>query len=61
MCHYRTDYLECNNDKWLRNIIIKKMNGEPQVITKPVVGKFVPLPKGIWSYEEAHARGSWAE
>jgi len=35
-CHYRRDYQQRDDQNWLKNIVVKKENGE-KVTTVPVV------------------------
>jgi len=54
--HFRTDYTEINNDKWLKNIILKKDTSAKDGIkirTESVVNVFLKLPKGVMSYKDA--------
>jgi len=54
--HYRIDYPKTDNDRWLKNIILKKDLSDKQSVLNylvPVVVDFMPLPKGVISYEES--------
>ncbi|MFX0199523.1 MAG: FAD-binding protein [Candidatus Hodarchaeota archaeon] len=52
--HYRLDYPKVNNDSWLKEIIVKQVNGDIPHFTKhPVVVTDLMLPTGILSFEHA--------
>lgn len=48
--HYRKDYPKVDNDKWLKNILLKESHGEMNLTTIPVaVTRFEP-PTGVYPY-----------
>ena len=48
--HFRKDYPNTDNNKWLKNIIAKQVNGKAQLRTEPtVITKWQP-PKGCQPY-----------
>lgn len=50
---YRRDYTHTDNDNWLKNIVMKRKNGEVEIkFEKPVVTK-ISLPSGKLTYQEA--------
>jgi succinate dehydrogenase/fumarate reductase flavoprotein subunit len=51
--HYRSDYPNADYDNWLKEIVIRQENGEPQMRTRPVVATFKTPPKGKLPYMEA--------
>ncbi|MGE4266619.1 MAG: FAD-binding protein [Deferribacterales bacterium] len=44
--HYRAEFSDMDNDKWLKNIYLTEVNGEIKVDVKPVVVTKYPLPSG---------------
>lgn len=48
--HYRKDHTTTDNDNWLKNIIIKQVNGEIESTTEPVVITRLEPPSGSHSY-----------
>jgi succinate dehydrogenase/fumarate reductase flavoprotein subunit len=50
--HYRVDYPKTDNDHWLRNIVIKRVNGELKLTTRPVVVSRVDPPRGVIAFED---------
>jgi len=53
--HYREDSNELNNDKWVKNIVLKNKNGEVVTEIRPIVKTTVEPPKGKMSYDETVA------
>ena len=50
---YRRDYTHTDHDNWLKNIIIKKKDGDCEItFEKPVITK-ITLPRGKLTYQEA--------
>ena len=43
--HFRKDFPEMDNKKWLKNIIVKNVNGEMELTTRPVVVTRFELPE----------------
>jgi len=50
--HYRKDYPNTDNENWLKNTVIKQVEGEPIIDTKPVIITKITPPKGISHYLE---------
>lgn len=50
--HYRTDYLEVDNNNWLKEIIVKKANGNMKLHAEAVTVTTMKLPKGKMLWEE---------
>lgn len=50
--HYRTDYLEIDNDYWLKKIAVKQVKVKMKLFTKPVVVTKMELPKGKMMWNE---------
>jgi len=50
---YRSDFPVTDNDNWLKNVVVKRVDGEMQVTTKAVTVSFLTPPKGILPYKEA--------
>ncbi len=51
--HYRSDHPSADHDNWLKEIVIKQENGEPQMRTRPVVVTVKTPPKGKLPYMDA--------
>ena len=49
---YRSDYQICDNDDWLKNIVLRDKNGKIETEPVPVVVTRLQLPKGKMTYEE---------
>jgi succinate dehydrogenase/fumarate reductase flavoprotein subunit len=50
---YRRDFTHTDNDNWLKNIVIKRKNGDCEIkFEKPIVTK-ISLPRGKLTYQEA--------
>ncbi len=50
---YRRDYTHTDNDNWLKNIVMKRKNGEVEIgFEKPIITR-IPLPSGKLTYQEA--------
>ena len=50
--HNRSDYPEANNDKWLKEIIVRQVNGKMALKTRPVTVTKMKLPRGKFGFEE---------
>lgn len=50
--HYRKDYTCTDNDNWLKNIIVKQVNGQMQVTVLPVEARKLIPSRGIKQYGE---------
>ena len=50
--HNRSDYPKANNDKWLKEIIVRKANGRMVLRTRPVTVTKTRLPRGKFGFEE---------
>ncbi len=48
--HYRTDFPNTDNDKWLKNTIVKKMGDQMQVSTEPIVVTKIEPSSGVKPY-----------
>nr|MDO8091511.1 hypothetical protein [Candidatus Sigynarchaeota archaeon] len=47
------DYTHTYNDDWLKNIVMKRKNGEVEIVfEKPIITR-IPLPSGKLTYQEA--------
>jgi succinate dehydrogenase/fumarate reductase flavoprotein subunit len=53
--HYRDDFVELNNDDWVKNIVLKNKDGDIVTEIKPLVKTKIEPPKGKMSYKEAVA------
>lgn len=51
--HYRTDCPNTDNDKWLKNIVVRQCNGEPDFRLESVVTTKVRPPNGVRPYLQA--------
>lgn len=51
--HYRLDSTHTDNDRWLRNIVVSRVDGELRVTEEPVVTTSITPPKGRMTFEEA--------
>lgn len=51
--HYRLDYPRIDNDHWLKEIVVKQVDGEMQITTRPIVIATITPPKGTMSFEES--------
>lgn len=51
--HYRSDNPYTDYDNWLKEIVIRQVDGKPQMSTRPVVASIVALPTGKLSFLEA--------
>jgi succinate dehydrogenase/fumarate reductase flavoprotein subunit len=49
--HYREDHPDTDNDRWIKEIVIKRANGEPQVTTRPLATTTLSPPRGVLPYE----------
>ena len=54
--HYRSDYPKTDNNSWLKEIIVKQVNGEPSLGTRPVTVTKFKLPRGKFGFEEGIVR-----
>ncbi len=50
---YRKDKVYTDNDNWLKNIVIRKSDGEPVIRFEDPVVTNIPLPTGKLTYQEA--------
>ena len=50
--HNRSDYPEANNNKWLKEIIVRQVNGKMALKTRPVTVTKMKLPRGKFGFEE---------
>ena len=50
--HYRLDRPYTDNNNWLKEIIIKKVNNKIDLTTRPVTVTKLPLPRGVIPYIE---------
>lgn len=50
--HNRSDYPKANNDKWLKEIIVREANGRMVLRTRPVAVTKTKLPRGKFGFEE---------
>jgi succinate dehydrogenase/fumarate reductase flavoprotein subunit len=50
--HYRLDHPYTDNNNWLKEIIVKKVNDKIDVATRPVTVTKLPLPRGVIPYME---------
>jgi len=44
-CHYRLDYPETDNKNWLKNVLLRKEDGEMKLWTEPVVVTRIQPPE----------------
>lgn len=51
--HYRTDYQLCDNDRWLRNTVIRLEDGQRKVTSAPLVITRLQPPGGKITYFES--------
>jgi succinate dehydrogenase/fumarate reductase flavoprotein subunit len=54
--HYRSDYPHSDNDSWLKEIRVKKVDGDIHTTTQPIVVTKLPLPQGTIPYLEMMKR-----
>lgn len=54
--HNRSDYPEANNNKWLKEIIVRQVNGKMALKTRPVTVTKMKLPRGKFGFEEGIVR-----
>lgn len=50
--HYRDDYPHTDNDRWLKEIVVKQTDGKLQTTTRPVTITALTPPKGVIPYLE---------
>lgn len=50
--HYRSDYPRTNNNRWLNEIIVRKVNGKMGLRKGPLTVTRVQPPKGKFSFED---------
>jgi len=50
--HYRSDYPKTDNDHWLKEIIVGKVNGRMTMRTRPVIVTKIKPPRGRFGFEE---------
>jgi succinate dehydrogenase/fumarate reductase flavoprotein subunit len=50
--HYRLDHPYTDNNNWLKEIVIKKVNNKIDLTTRPVTVTRLPLPRGVIPYIE---------
>jgi succinate dehydrogenase/fumarate reductase flavoprotein subunit len=50
--HYRLDHPYTDNNNWLKEIIVKKVNDKIDVATRPITVTKLPLPRGVIPYME---------
>jgi succinate dehydrogenase/fumarate reductase flavoprotein subunit len=50
--HYRLDHPYTDNDNWLKEIVVKRVNNGVNVVTRPVKATKLPLPCGVIPYWE---------
>ena len=50
--HNRSDHSYADNDKWLKEIIVRQANGKMVLKTRPVTVTKTKLPRGKFSFEE---------
>jgi succinate dehydrogenase/fumarate reductase flavoprotein subunit len=54
--HYRDDYPDTDNDDWLKEVTVKKVNGEPCPGTRPITVTTLTPQKGAAPYLEMMKR-----
>jgi succinate dehydrogenase/fumarate reductase flavoprotein subunit len=54
--HYRSDYPQTDNDRWLKEIIVRQVGGKPVLKTAPVTVTKAKLPKGKFGFEDGIVR-----
>jgi succinate dehydrogenase/fumarate reductase flavoprotein subunit len=61
--HYRSDHPYVDNDNWLKEIIVKMVDHEIHITTRPITLTKLPPPKGVIPYMEMMKRmmGSHSE
>jgi succinate dehydrogenase/fumarate reductase flavoprotein subunit len=55
--HYRADYQICDNDTWLKNIIIRREDGKRKIGAEPVAVTKLQPPGGTMTYQETLGLG----
>jgi succinate dehydrogenase/fumarate reductase flavoprotein subunit len=54
--HYRSDYPLTNNDRWLREVILRKVHGKLTLTTRPLTITKLRPPQGKFGFEEGILR-----
>lgn len=54
--HYRSDHPYTDNDSWLKEILVKQVDGKPYLNTRPITITSLTPPKGVSPYLEMMKR-----
>ena len=54
--HYRSDYPYTDNDNWLNEIVVKKVDGKMDITIRPIIVTKISPPRGVSLYMETMKR-----